>query len=236
MWLLLLKCSLSSVRCRTCACRSHVAVLAAHICNASMLRLIFNSKSRARSGSVPYVTNPRLLNNWLSMRKSRMYSRLMTLLLTLYRYVKDILTRTSKSQETVTIEPNGEWHLKNSDDSSQGQTNGNASYRDKYEDDDDDDLVISEVNPVSARRIETPKNATPSISTPITAGRDSSSAGPRGIASTSAKRPMAAIIDLTLSDDDDDDPPPPPKRQNTSTNGYTMSSTSPISSNGVGYL
>ncbi|KIL95850.1 hypothetical protein FAVG1_00588 [Fusarium avenaceum] len=151
-------------------------------------------------------------------------------------YVKDILTRTSKSQETVTIEPNGEWHLKNSDDSSQGQTNGNASYRDKYEDDDDDDLVISEVNPVSARRIETPKNATPSISTPITAGRDSSSAGPRGIASTSAKRPMAAIIDLTLSDDDDDDPPPPPKRQNTSTNGYTMSSTSPISSNGVGYL
>ncbi|KAG5665662.1 hypothetical protein KAF25_009787 [Fusarium avenaceum] len=151
-------------------------------------------------------------------------------------YVKDILTRTSKSQETVTIEPNGEWHLKNSDDSSQGQTNDNASYRDKYEDDDDDDLVISEVNPVSARRIETPKNATPSISTPITAGRDSSSAGPRGIASTSAKRPMAAIIDLTLSDDDDDDPPPPPKRQNTSTNGYTMSSTSPISSNGVGYL
>ncbi|KAH6969096.1 PINIT domain-containing protein [Fusarium avenaceum] len=151
-------------------------------------------------------------------------------------YVKDILTRTSKSQETVTIEPNGEWHLKNSDDSSQGQPNGNASYRDKYEDDDDDDLVISEVNPVSARRIETPKNATPSISTPITAGRDSSSAGPRGIASTSAKRPMAAIIDLTLSDDDDDDPPPPPKRQNTSTNGYTMSSTSPISSNGVGYL
>jgi E3 SUMO-protein ligase PIAS1 len=154
----------------------------------------------------------------------------------MYRYVKDILTRTSKNQETVTIEPNGEWHLKDSDDSSQGQTNGNASYRDKYEDDDDDDLVISEVNPVSARRIETPKNATPSISTPITADRDSSSAGPRGIASTSLKRPMAAIIDLTLSDDDDDDPPPPPKRQNTSTNGYTMSSTSPISSNGVGYL
>ncbi|KAM0448126.1 hypothetical protein ACHAQK_000105 [Fusarium lateritium] len=151
-------------------------------------------------------------------------------------YVKDILTRTSKSQETVTIEPNGEWHLKNSEDSSQGQTNGKASYRDKYEDDDDDDLVISEVNPVSARRIETPKNATPSISTPVTTGRDSSSAGPRGIASTSAKRPMAAIIDLTLSDDDDDDAPPSPKRQNTSTNGYTMSSTSPISPNGVGYL
>lgn len=160
----------------------------------------------------------------------------MTLLLILYRYVKDILTRTSKSQETVTIEPNGEWHLKNSDDNSQGQTNGNASCRDKYEDDDDDDLVISEVNPVSARRIETPKNATPSISTPVTASRDSSYAGPRGIASTSAKRPMAAIIDLTLSDDDDDDPSPPPKRQNTSTNGYTMSSTSPISPNGVGYL
>ncbi|CAF3580087.1 unnamed protein product [Fusarium graminearum] len=92
------------------------------------------------------------------------------------RYVKDILAKTSKSQETVTIEPNG---------------------------------------------------------------RDSSSAGPRGLASTSAKRPVAAIIDLTLSDDDDDEPAPPPKRQNTSTNGYSgsngLSGSSPVSPDGLGY-
>ncbi|KAF4945207.1 hypothetical protein FSARC_14480 [Fusarium sarcochroum] len=153
-------------------------------------------------------------------------------------YVRDILTKTSKSLETVTIEPNGEWHLKNSEDSSQGQTNGNSSYNDY--DDDDDDLVISEVNPIGHRRMETPKNTTPSISTPVTAGRDGTSAGPRGIASTSAKRPMAAIIDLTLSDDDDDPPPPPSKRQNTS-NGYlgssnNLPSTSPLSPPGLGYL
>ncbi|KAF5647760.1 putative relatd to E3-like factor in the SUMO pathway [Fusarium sp. NRRL 25303] len=153
-------------------------------------------------------------------------------------YVKDILENTPKSQETVTIEPNGEWHLKSTDDSSQGHTNGNSSYANAF-DDDDDDLVISEVNSIGHRRLETPKVSTPTIGTPVTAGRDvSSSAGPRGIASTSAKRPMAAIIDLTLSDDDDDDPPPPPKRQNTSMNGYSgnLPNNSPISPGDLGYL
>ncbi|KAK2681665.1 PINIT domain superfamily [Fusarium oxysporum f. sp. vasinfectum] len=152
-------------------------------------------------------------------------------------YVKDILEKTPKSQETVTIEPNGEWHLKSIDDSSQGHTNGNSSYANAF-DDDDDDLVISEVNSIGHRRLETPKISTPTISTPVTAGRDvSSSAGPRGIASTSAKRPMAAVIDLTLSDDDDD-LPPPPKRQNTSMNGYSgnLPSNSPISPGDLGYL
>ncbi|KAF5716459.1 hypothetical protein FMUND_6412 [Fusarium mundagurra] len=152
-------------------------------------------------------------------------------------YVKDILEKTPKSQETVTIEPNGEWHLKSTDDSSQGHTNGNSSYANAF-DDDDDDLVISEVNSIGHRRLETPKISTP-ISTPVTAGRDvSSSAGPRGIASTSAKRPIAAVIDLTLSDDDDDDPPPPPKRQNTSMNGYSgnLPNNSPISPGDLGYL
>lgn len=152
-------------------------------------------------------------------------------------YVKDILEKTPKSQETVTIEPNGEWHLKSIDDSSQGHTNGNSSYANAF-DDDDDDLVISEVNSIGHRRLETPKISTPTISTPVTAGRDvSSSAGPRGIASTSAKRPMATVIDLTLSDDDDD-LPPPPKRQNTSMNGYSgnLPSNSPISPGDLGYL
>ncbi|KAJ3522053.1 hypothetical protein NM208_g13022 [Fusarium decemcellulare] len=159
-------------------------------------------------------------------------------------YVRDILTRTSKSLETVTIEPNGDWHIKNADDGSHGQTNGNSTYHDDDDDDDDDDVLISEVNPIGHRRLETPKNATPSIGTPVTAGRDGSSIGPRGIASTSAKRPVAAIIDLTLSDDDDDEPPsqPPPKRQNTA-NGYYGSNdnlprpnNSPLSPNGFGYL
>ncbi|KAF4984546.1 hypothetical protein FZEAL_280 [Fusarium zealandicum] len=152
-------------------------------------------------------------------------------------YVKDILARTSKNLETVTIEPNGDWRIKNSDDS---QTNGNSSYHNDY-DDDDDDVLISEVNPIGHRRLETPKNTTPSAGTPATAGRDGSSAGPRGIASMSSKRPISAIIDLTLSDDDDDaSEGPPPKRQNTATNGYfgsnNLSSNSSISPQGFGYL
>ncbi|RGP60518.1 e3 sumo- ligase pli1 [Fusarium longipes] len=154
-------------------------------------------------------------------------------------YVKDILAKTSKSQETVTIEPNGDWHTKSSEDSSQGQTNGDPSHQSTYDDDDDDELVISEVNPIGHRRMETPKNATPSVNAPVSTGRDSLSAGPRGIASTSAKRPAAAVIDLTLSDDDDE-PAPPPKRQNTSTNGYPelngLSGSSPISPGNFGHL
>lgn len=139
--------------------------------------------------------------------------------------MKDILTRTSKSLESVTIEPDGEWHLKNSDESL-GLSNGNSSYHDDY--DDDDDVLISEVNPISHRRLETPKTTTPSIGTPVTAGRDGSSSGPRGSSSISNKRPVAAIIDLTLSDDDDEPTvQPPPKRQNTSTNGYYGSNNLP---------
>ncbi|KAM5371378.1 hypothetical protein ACJZ2D_007977 [Fusarium nematophilum] len=151
-------------------------------------------------------------------------------------YVRDILTRTSKSLEAVTIEPDGEWHIKNSDNASQSQTNGNTSYHEDY--DDDDDVLIAEVNPIGHRRLETPKMATPNSGTPTTSGRDGSSNGPRGVASTSAKRPVAAIIDLTLSDDDEDEPPQPPsKRQNTATNGYfgANTSSSPLSPNGLGY-
>ncbi|KAJ4232087.1 E3 SUMO-protein ligase pli1 [Fusarium solani] len=140
-------------------------------------------------------------------------------------YVKDILTRTSKSLESVTIEPDGEWHLKNSDEGL-GLTNGDSSYHDDY--DDDDDVLISEVNPIAHRRLETPKTTTPSIGTPVTAGRDGSSSGPRGTSSISGKRPIAAIIDLTLSDDDDEPAvQPPPKRQNTATNGYYESNNLP---------
>lgn len=130
-------------------------------------------------------------------------------------YVKDILSNTPKSLETVTIEPSGKWYIKTSDDErDKHASQSQQSQFDNDDYDDDDDLEISEVN-IIGRRLETPKNLASSTSTPI-------SAGPRGVASTSAKRPAAAVIDLTLSSDDDDDEPiqRPTKRQNTSTNGF----------------
>lgn len=115
----------------------------------------------------------------------------------------------------MTIEPSGKWYIKTSDDErDKHASQSQQSQFDNDDYDDDDDLEISEVN-IIGRRLETPKNAASSTSTPI-------SAGPRGVASTSAKRPAAAVIDLTLSSDDDDDEPiqRPTKRQNTSTNGF----------------
>lgn len=140
------------------------------------------------------------------------------------RYVMDILEKTSKNLETVTIEPDGHWLTKHTNDerNSQSQPNGATLNGD----DDDDELEISEVSIVGGRRFETPKNPTPSTSTPVSTNRDSASLGPRGIGSTSAKRPAAQVIDLTLSSDDEDDEPirRPAKRQNTATNGYNGAS------------
>ncbi|KFA65455.1 hypothetical protein S40285_00467 [Stachybotrys chlorohalonatus IBT 40285] len=130
-------------------------------------------------------------------------------------YVKDILDNTSKSLETVTIEPNGNWLVKPSTDDKHG-TSTTSTFQDE-----DDDLELSEISVVGGYRNETPKNSTPYLSTPVSAGRDGSSSAPRGIATTSGKRPASAVIDLTLSSDDDSDEPiqRPAKRQSTSVNG-----------------
>ncbi|KAF7544623.1 hypothetical protein G7Z17_g9804 [Cylindrodendrum hubeiense] len=144
-------------------------------------------------------------------------------------YVKDILSNTPKSLETVTIEPSGKWYIKTSDD--ERDKHGSQSQLSQFENDDyddDDDLEISEVN-IIGRRLETPKNPTSSTSTPV-------SAGPR-LGSTSAKRPAAAVIDLTLSSDEDDDEPiqRPTKRQNTSVNGFHSPDNSDFPNESLGY-
>ncbi|KAH6893567.1 PINIT domain-containing protein [Thelonectria olida] len=137
-------------------------------------------------------------------------------------YVREILDNTPKDVDTVTIEPDGRWFVKNEEERRNefGSQGARQSHFDD-DDDDDDDLEISEVNIIS-RRLETPRNASFSSSTPASGSRGPPSVGPRGIASTSAKRPAAAVIDLTLSSDDEDEPlQRAPKRQNTGTNGFT---------------
>lgn len=148
-------------------------------------------------------------------------------MLTTFRYVRDILQKTSKSLEVVTIEPNGRWTTKSEQEKTQSANP--ASFGD------DDEIEISEVSVVGGRRLETPNNATPiqDISTPTSMNRGSSSAAPRGgRTSTSSKRPAPQVIDLTLSSDEDDDEPiqRPAKRQNTNTNGFRGSN------GGLGFL
>ena len=112
----------------------------------------------------------------------------------------------------MTIEPNGHWLLKSARDENPRASNGTTF-------EDDDELEISEIN-IVGRRLETPKTNTPIIGTPASGGRDSSASAPRGLSTTSAKRPAAAVIDLTLSSDDDEPIQRPRKRQNTSANSF----------------
>ncbi|KAF6843300.1 sumo ligase, partial [Colletotrichum musicola] len=144
--------------------------------------------------------------------------------LTFARYVKEILANTPKSLDQVTIEPDGQWRVNSLQDDKAANGGSGA-----FEDDDDDDFIISEVNVVRGRNFETPNRSIASTATPTTTviSRESSTM-PRGLGSTSAKRPHTekVTIDLTLSDDDEPSVPPPKRQQlqppgaNTYTNGY----------------
>lgn len=121
------------------------------------------------------------------------------------------MANTSKSLDQVTIEPDGQWRVNSSQDD-QSANGGNGS----VDDDDDDDFIISEVSVIRGRNLETPVRSVASTATPTTTimSRESSTM-PRGLGSTSAKRPHSdrVTIDLTLSDDDEPLQPPPKRQQ-----------------------
>ncbi|KAI9677586.1 MAG: SUMO ligase siz1 [Caeruleum heppii] len=124
------------------------------------------------------------------------------------QYVSDILNHTSKSVEQVTIEPNGQWS-QNAKTSSPPRMNGHTT-----NDVEDDDIVeIRDMRggpfKLEGSAAQTPVTQTPPLSIHEAPGsRSSSSRAPSG------KRPISAVIDLTLSDEDEDDEPiRPPKRQ-----------------------
>ncbi|KAL2128580.1 hypothetical protein VTI74DRAFT_9005 [Chaetomium olivicolor] len=127
-------------------------------------------------------------------------------------YAREILTQTPESVEQVTIEPDGKWRMPGAKKEATPTQESNVV--------DDDDLVISEVIQAGTRSTATPSltsAATPHLATPtsvVSVSRDTSTA-PR----SSNKRPVAEVIDLTLSDDDDG--PPLAKRVNYGTNGYS---------------
>ncbi|KAI9844097.1 MAG: SUMO ligase siz1 [Sclerophora amabilis] len=127
------------------------------------------------------------------------------------QYVDDILRKTSRSVDQVSIEPDGRWSH-NTRPSSQSRDARDSSSNNL----DDEDIVEIQ----DARVASLKKEATPVMSsiarTPPSSSREPSSSTASRHQSTSNKRPAAKVIDLTLSDSDDDsEPPRPAKRQMT---------------------
>jgi E3 SUMO-protein ligase PIAS1 len=137
-------------------------------------------------------------------------------LLTIPRYVKDILKTTSSIVDQVTILPDGKWELRARQEPV-SKSNGFAS-------DDDDDDLIEITKSGDSIRMSTPRTYdTPALGS-STREASSSSAAPRGQGSTSGKRPIAAVIDLTSSGDEDEEPlARQPKRQFTGASGLESS-------------
>ena len=133
--------------------------------------------------------------------------------------MKDILAKTPKLVDSVTIEPGGQWHLA---DGKVRQEAPSGGWHVSPLDEDDEALVISDdVSFWSDRKPDTPSQSIQGGTVAQFTSREAST-NPR----TSTKRPHTEVIDLTLSDEDDDEPPvrlPPEKRQNTGVlNQYYM--------------
>ncbi|KAE9374368.1 MIZ zinc finger protein [Stipitochalara longipes BDJ] len=131
-------------------------------------------------------------------------------------YVNSILKGTSKSVDQVIIQPDAKWELNNKRDqpASNSRSNGVAS-------DSDDDIVEITKSGDSVRM-----GAPAASKTPIGGPSQSreSSGAPKNPGSTSSKRPISAVIDLTSSGDEDEEPLRAPKRQfnsSANTNGFS---------------
>lgn len=123
--------------------------------------------------------------------------------------------------DQVTIEPNGQWKLPEPTSDSKARQDTGREYQTDVE-----DFVISEVNIIGGRShadFDTPGRSVQSVrshsvGTPGTTVSGENSTLTRG--STSSKRPIAQVIDLTLSSDEDDEPiARPTKRQAFAPNG-----------------
>lgn len=133
------------------------------------------------------------------------------------QYFDDILRNVSNNVDQVTVDPDGKWHI--GDTQKPNNQQGQNQDSDDDDDDDDNDLVMLPDPRSSSRDF---------IRTPNMAGSPSFS-GPSTMTSTApysaGKRKHAETIDLTIDDSDDDQPPrPPPKRSNTSmSSGFSFS-------------
>ncbi len=119
---------------------------------------------------------------------------------------------TSRSMDQVTIEPDGRWSQHSKSDSPHGN-------RASFGSDDDDLVEIKDARVSALKMASTPAPSISSTRTPPTSSREPSASVAPPYGTTSVKRPISQVIDLTLSDDEDDQPVArAPKRQFT---GYS---------------
>ncbi|KAI2469202.1 PINIT domain-containing protein [Annulohypoxylon bovei var. microspora] len=144
-------------------------------------------------------------------------------------YVDEVLKNTSRSQQQVTIEPDGQWRTKTEEPE---PSRSRPTISSRIEDDDDLSILSDSHGFTNGAALGT-MNGRNTMSTPnrslLSSGTPSG--GPRETPTTqrsgSNKRP-AEVIDLTLSSDEDDEPiVRAPKRQN---QGPTLNSLSNYSS------
>jgi E3 SUMO-protein ligase PIAS1 len=158
-------------------------------------------------------------------------------------YFEEILNTTSKNIEQVTIEPNGQWSVDQSDEDKGKSNHAKGEARAAWDDDFDDDVVELQDSPPRAQANGIKHEllaASPmgppgfsSFNTPPLSSREVSVAR----SNTSMQRPasnkraVSAVIDLTLSDEDEEQPPRPAKRQTTGNplGGPTSSYNTPTS-------
>jgi hypothetical protein len=178
--------------------QSHVGII-----SVSTRPRTYNSKSKGRLGYARSAIIQRLLIRLLSMsRFTSLFPNGNSLIQR--RYVKEILAKTYKSVDQVTIEPDGKWST-NFKPASPSNGGNNA-----YGSDGDDDIIeIKDSSSLATRTQSTPITTASTPQAFLSREASAALAPPRSV---SHKRPISAVIDLTLSDDDDE-PVRPPKRQ-----------------------
>ncbi|KZF21267.1 hypothetical protein L228DRAFT_262302 [Xylona heveae TC161] len=124
------------------------------------------------------------------------------------QYVKEILAKTSKSVEQVTIEPSGMWSLSAKPSPSPRQNGSKYGTAAAAADDDDDLVEIKDARVSSVKNESTPVPPIMSRTPPLSSREPSAASAPP----PQAKRKIDDVIDLTGSDDEEE-PPRGPKRQ-----------------------
>lgn len=142
------------------------------------------------------------------------------------RYFDDILNSTPKTVESVTINSEGKWSVaaeaSNSPIASSDDEGGHY------------DSKIVDLDDIHPRRSYQPSaTTTPAGSNSRDESFTNSANGRNG--GMGNKRPIAQVIDLTLSDDDDE-PPRPAKRTATSNGNNSSDNSLPTPSSVVGYM